>query len=144
MSAVSHDDLGDRHARRRGRGIGRSSPVVSSPDAISGVAPPLGELAVVRVQASEQLILHVSGELDLATAPVLELELELAWAGDPGALVLDLHELTFIDSTGLRLIVDTHRRAVAEEKRFSVRRLPRQAQRLFDLVGLTGRLPVEP
>ena len=52
------------------------------------------------------------GELDLATAPELE-------AAHPGALdggqdvVVDLRELEFMDSTGLRVLVAAHARARA-------------------------------
>jgi anti-sigma B factor antagonist len=102
-----------------------------------------GDFAVVHDQTSDGLVLEVYGELDLATAPALEHELETAWARDPPALVLDLHGLRFMDSTGVRLIVATHQRALAEDKRFALRRLPRQAQRVCDLAGLTGRVPID-
>jgi anti-anti-sigma factor len=101
------------------------------------------EFAVVCERTREHLVLALFGELDLATAPALEQQLETVWASDAPALVLDLEGLTFIDSTGLSLILHAQQRALAEEKGFSLRRLPRQAQRVFDLVGLTGRVPVD-
>lgn len=105
--------------------------------------PTGGDFAVICEETSEHLMLQISGELDLATAPALEQQLETVWASDAPALVLDLEGLTFIDSTGLSLILHAQRRALAEEKGFSLRRLPRQAQRVFELVGLTGRVPVD-
>jgi anti-sigma B factor antagonist len=102
-----------------------------------------GDFAVVHDQTSERLVLELHGELDLATAPALEHELEKAWASDPPALVLDLHGLRFMDSSGVKIIVATHQRAVAEGKRFALRRLPGQVRRVCDLVGLTGRVPID-
>ncbi len=110
---------------------------------ISGWMITDSDFAVVHNQTRDGLILEVYGELDLASAPRLEHELENAWARDPPALVLDLHGLRFMDSSGVRLIVGTHQRAVAEGKRFSLRRLASQVQRVCDLVGLTGRVPID-
>ena len=111
---------------------------------MNGRSVPAGcDLAVVCEHTSEHLILHVSGELDLATAPLLEDHLESAWAGDAPAVVLDLHELAFIDSTGVRLILRAQQRADAEERGFALRRLPDQARRVCDLVGLTGRVQMD-
>jgi anti-sigma B factor antagonist len=111
---------------------------------MSSAFMPVGcELAVVCEERGGELILAVSGELDLATAPVLEHHLEKAWTRDPTAIVLDLERLRFIDSTGLRLIVETHQRAIAQDTRFSLRRLQNQVQRVCDLVGVTGRVPID-
>jgi anti-sigma B factor antagonist len=49
----------------------------------------------------------VRGELDMSTAPQLEAKLEGALADQTSAIVLDLCECEFIDSTGIALIVRT-------------------------------------
>jgi anti-anti-sigma factor len=53
----------------------------------------------------------LSGELDLATAPDVADELERVEATAVDIVVLDLSGLTFIDSTGIRLVLAAHRRA---------------------------------
>jgi anti-anti-sigma factor len=53
------------------------------------------------------------GELDLATAPELEEKVLGAVREGGRIVVLDLRELTFMDSTGVRTIVAAHQ--VAEE-----------------------------
>jgi anti-sigma B factor antagonist len=45
------------------------------------------------------------GDLDIAGAPELEETLSLAMASDAKAIVIDLRGLEFIDSTGLRALV---------------------------------------
>ena len=52
----------------------------------------------------------VSGELDMNTAPQLESELGEALADPRAALVLDLCDCEFIDSTGIALIVRSWQR----------------------------------
>ena len=53
------------------------------------------------------LIVHVTGDLDLATAPRLEEELSTARAG--GRVVVDLATCTFLDSSGMRVLSSTVR-----------------------------------
>ena len=57
-----------------------------------------------RVQGSQWL--GPVGDLDLATCPVLERAFEEARSGDAQTIVVDLGEVTFMDSTGLRLLLD--------------------------------------
>jgi len=54
--------------------------------------------------------ISVSGELDMSTAPQLERELELALAEPTAAVMLDLCDCEFIDSTGIALIVRSWQR----------------------------------
>jgi anti-anti-sigma factor len=52
----------------------------------------------------------VVGELDLATVPILESEVNAQRAAGFRRVILDLRELQFIDSSGLRCILDCHTR----------------------------------
>jgi anti-anti-sigma factor len=49
--------------------------------------------------------LHVEGEIDIATADLLRSALEAALSAHPGLLV-DMAQVTFIDATGLRVLLD--------------------------------------
>ena len=96
-----------------------------------------------RVQARTDgtaVVIGVSGELDLASAPALETELETAAASGASVLVLDLRELQFMDSTGLSVIVKAHQRLAETERRLCLVRGPQQVQRLLDLTGVAERL----
>ncbi len=85
-------------------------------------------------------IIAVSGELDLASAPALESELEQAGRSESELLVLDLRELEFMDSTGLSVIVKAHQRLSDEGRSLCLIRGPQQVQRLLDLTGVAERL----
>ena len=82
----------------------------------------------------------VSGELDVASGPMLEQELAKAEASDPQLLILDLRDLEFIDSTGLSILIKAHQQAEASGRRFAVVRGRSQVQRLLGLTGLEERL----
>jgi stage II sporulation protein AA (anti-sigma F factor antagonist) len=60
--------------------------------------------------SDETRVVRVTGELDLYTATELERALRLAGAAD-GRVVVDLRECTFIDSTGLGILVAADRRS---------------------------------
>jgi anti-sigma B factor antagonist len=77
------------------------------------------------------------GEVDLATVDTLQAELDAA-RSDTESIVLDLREVEFMDSAGLRLVLHNTRFPGA----FAVVRGPREVQRLFDLVGLGDRVTV--
>ncbi len=93
----------------------------------------------VRDQNSARLI-EVSGELDLASAPDLETELNRLGDSDVELVILDLRKLRFIDSTGISLLAKAHRAAEDAGRRFAVVKGPRQVQRLLELAGLEQRL----
>jgi anti-sigma B factor antagonist len=55
-------------------------------------------------------IMVLRGELDLNTAPRLKAAFVQALASDPGRIVVDLRQVTVLDSSGLAAIVGAHRR----------------------------------
>ncbi|HEX4189144.1 MAG TPA: STAS domain-containing protein [Solirubrobacteraceae bacterium] len=84
--------------------------------------------------------LMLTGELDMATAPDLE-TVVTACAGNAGRLALDLSRLTFIDSTGLRLVLLTQQLCREAGAEFAVIPGPTLVQRVFELTGVVDRLP---
>jgi len=100
-----------------------------------------GELAVRSSVDGDRHTLALSGELDLATAPTLEVDMRAACEAGAGELLLDLTDLGFIDSTGLRAVLVG--RMMCEEHQCSYRLLPGgpQVQRLFELAGVLEQLP---
>jgi anti-sigma B factor antagonist len=82
------------------------------------------------------------GELDLETAPQLEEELAAARAAGAGRLVLDMRALTFMDSTGLRLVIRWDTAAREEGFEFAIVPGPEVVQRVFRLTGMDEHLPV--
>jgi len=84
----------------------------------------------------------IAGDLDLATASSLErcLSDELATAHD---VELDVTELHFIDSTGIRAMVDALQRFSESGRAFRLLGpLPAQMRRVLEVTGLLERFPV--
>jgi anti-anti-sigma factor len=82
------------------------------------------------------------GELDIASAPELERAIADA-SSEPGVrLVLDLRELTFMDSSGLRTLAQTNAQASKGDFELSIIRGPRQIERVLEISGLATLLPL--
>ena len=97
----------------------------------------------VHVEGGDDAVLiGVSGELDLASSPELERELERASSSDASLLIIDLRKLEFMDSTGLSVLVRAHQKATQSDKRFAIVKGPQQVQRLLSLTGMAERLTV--
>ena len=82
------------------------------------------------------------GELDIATTPELEQALADATADAVSEIVLDLRELSFMDSTGLRALAQANMRAEASGVSLSIIRGPRQIERVLEISGLGSLLPL--
>jgi anti-anti-sigma factor len=81
------------------------------------------------------------GELDLATVEALERKLVRAEASDAEAIVLDLAGLSFMDSTGVRLLLQASARSRADSDRLTLLRGPAPVQRVLQISGVQDMLP---
>ncbi len=81
------------------------------------------------------------GELDIGTAGGVQRALDEAEATDAGVVVVDLSGLTFMDSTGIRLLLSAHARSRANGNRLTLRRGPASVQRVLELCAVDEFLP---
>lgn len=85
--------------------------------------------------------IELDGELDLANAEKLEAELDQALTGGEHGVVVDMAALSFIDSTGIALLIATLSRPEAEGRlRFVPSRAP-GVTRVLEITGVDRRLP---
>jgi anti-anti-sigma factor len=98
-------------------------------------------LTVEVTSSPDALTVALIGEADLLGTPKIEAALEQACADGPGLTVLDLRELTFIDSSGLHALVKWHQLHRAHGRELRVVPGPASVQRLFELTGLIDVLP---
>ncbi|HUR87416.1 MAG TPA: STAS domain-containing protein [Solirubrobacteraceae bacterium] len=100
-----------------------------------------GALAMRSDRDGETHVIALSGEMDLSTVDLVEQELLRVEATDAARIVLDLSELEFLDSTGVRLIYMADVRSRQDSDRLRIRRGPDKVQRLFVMTDLADRLP---
>ena len=83
-----------------------------------------------------------AGDLDLDTVHHVESALAELREEGCGTLVLDLRDLTFMDSTGLRLVIRWHTAAQGEGFQFAIVPGSDVVQRVFRLTGMDAHVPV--
>jgi anti-sigma B factor antagonist len=90
-------------------------------------------------------VVVVAGEIDMATAPMLAKELTSAVESGGGPVILDLVEVTFFDSSGLRVAIVAHRDLGEQGRRLAVVCDPQgHVRRTFALAGLAEVLELHP
>jgi anti-sigma B factor antagonist len=86
------------------------------------------------------LTIAFAGELDISSAPNAERALAAAEGERPGVILIDLSDLSFMDSTGLNLIARADGRAREAGRQLRIIRGPESIHRLFRITLLDQRL----
>jgi anti-sigma B factor antagonist len=112
-------------------------------DAITESDPP----PVLTIEAHDRddgrTCVLLTGELDMVSAPSLRESLTALMGEVAGDLVLDIGELSFIDSSGLALFVEVHKTLDDAGHRLTLLRPSPMACRILAISGLDGYLRIE-
>ncbi|RJG25664.1 STAS domain-containing protein [Paenibacillus thiaminolyticus] len=92
---------------------------------------------VTMQQDEHQVTVHLQGDLDLAAAGEFRSLLEPI-VNDPALdLTLDLQKLTYIDSTGIGILISVLKLRKEQQAQFRIVHVPQQIQKLFDMTGIS-------
>ncbi|HEX8805067.1 MAG TPA: STAS domain-containing protein [Acidimicrobiales bacterium] len=94
-------------------------------------------------RSAQAVAARLAGDLDIVTSENVKRELSEVFDSGATALTLDLGDVRFVDSSGLGTLVALHRYAEAAGSTFTVRSVPPQVQRLFEITRLDDLLAVE-
>jgi anti-sigma B factor antagonist len=97
--------------------------------------PPVAEIE----RRDSAVVVHLVGELDLYNAPALRAALLEVAAEQPERLVIDLHEVDFVDSTALGVLIET-RTKLENKKAFLLAAPGRDTHRALTISGLDRHL----
>lgn len=93
---------------------------------------------VVEEDRDGTIVVAVSGEVDVATAPDLREHLaSIAESGDGRPVVVDLSGVTFIDSTGLGVLISTRKRCEDDARPLAIVIVEPRILKVFEITGLT-------
>ena len=90
----------------------------------------------------EVVRIALNGEFDISCARKVEEELRRVEEEKPPTLVLDLRGLSFMDSTGIRVILSADSRAHKDGRRLAIIQGPDAVQRVFRITRLDERLDI--
>ena len=92
-------------------------------------------------QVADHVVITVAGDLDLAAHQRFEAEIARAWDGSC-ALVVNLSRVAFLDSMGLRVLVEARQRAVDNGRDFCLAAPSEPVLRVLELAGVTSLFTV--
>jgi anti-sigma B factor antagonist len=104
---------------------------------------PVPEFQCAVERRDTTITVRPEGEVDLLTAGQISEAANAAMGDGADRLVLDLSGVTFIDSTGLRTVVEVDRAARRRGMELVLRPADDRVQRVFALSGLLDRLPFQ-
>jgi anti-anti-sigma factor len=116
------------------------APMSSGPQPANPPPPDADGLRCEIVRDGDLGRVAVRGALDLATVPILEAELAALRQAGFRRVILDLGELGFMDSTGLRCILERDAEARQDGFSFALIAGPPAVQRVFEVTGMATRL----
>lgn len=85
--------------------------------------------------------LVLSGEIDGSTAPMLSTALT-GLLNEFGDVSVEMNDVVFIDSSGLRALIEAHQSAERSQKRLTIMNPSSVVSRLFELSGLSREFNV--
>lgn len=85
-------------------------------------------------------VVSLEGEVDLSSVPELEARIAAAERDSPEELVIDVRRVTFMDSSGLRILLAAHQRAEEQGRAFAIVRGSDAVDRLLKVTGLAERM----
>jgi anti-sigma B factor antagonist len=100
--------------------------------------PPTFRLMPLR--DGDRVVVVAHGELDVATVPQLEQAVQAVRA-QTSAIVVDLREVTFMDSTGVRLLLQLDAQARTDGFSFAILDCEGPVRRVLTLTGIADRIP---
>jgi anti-anti-sigma factor len=98
-------------------------------------------LTITTLTQNGALRIVAEGELDLSTGASLDDALVAAHASPASTIVLDIEAVGFIDSSGLRVLIEACTRSQQNGNRLRITKGPENARRLFALTGADVCLP---
>jgi anti-sigma B factor antagonist len=105
------------------------------------VSPHIEPFTCTVTPERNHVIVAPRGELDMATVDAVEKELRQLYEAGFAKIVLDLGGLSFMDSSGLHLVMRWAAEASRDGFGFELEPGPRAVQRVFDLAAVTDGLP---
>lgn len=95
------------------------------------------------VYADSETVLTVKGEIDVYTAPKLREKLLSLCEREGHKVVVDLSEVSYMDSTGLGVFIGAYKASQNVGSEFSLSGLTPRVARLFEITGLNELITIE-
>jgi len=99
-------------------------------------------MEILKRKEKDALVISLKGRLDAVTTPVLEKDLTELMAGGERFLVLDLGDLDYISSAGLRTLLVVTKRLREKQGRLLLASLKSVVREVFEISGFSSIIPI--
>ena len=99
-------------------------------------------MQIATTPGSDRYVITVSGEVDLATSPDLDAAIIAGLDSGAGSLVVDLIDVSFMDSSGLGVIVRGLKRCREADKDLDLVITNERVLKVFGITGLDQVIPI--
>lgn len=93
--------------------------------------------------ADNWTVLELDGEIDLNRSPEISSKLKEMIEGGSRKVAIDLHEVRYIDSSGLAVFIDAMQRVQAVGGEFKLQRIPSEIRGIFAVSRLDQVFKIE-
>ena len=100
-------------------------------------------LEIGKTQEENQTVFMLKGWLDSANSPKLQTEIETVMSQNQGDIILDISELSFISSAGLRILLMIHNKCKEVNCKQIIRGANESTKELFNITGFSKILTIE-
>ena len=95
------------------------------------------------LEQNDEKVVVIEGRVDTVTVSDLEMKVSPIWTMPAIKLVFDCEKLEYISSSGLRIVLTTHKQVTANGGKFILRNLTREVRSVLDLTGFSRILTIE-
>ena len=95
------------------------------------------------LEQNDEKVVAIEGRVDTVTVSELETIVSPLWEMPSMTLVFDCEKMEYISSSGLRIILTTHKQITARGGKFILRNLTREVRSVLDLTGFSRILTIE-
>lgn len=92
---------------------------------------------------NEEIIVNIEGRVDIVTVSELEKIVKPYFTETSLTLVFDCEKMTYVSSSGLRVILMTHKQVTANGGKFILRNLIPEVRSIFDMTGFTRIITIQ-
>ena len=95
------------------------------------------------LEQNDEKVVVIEGRVDTVTVPELEMKVSPIWSTPGITLVFDCEKLEYLSSSGLRIILSTHKQVTSKGGKFIMRNLTREVRSVIDLTGFSRILTIQ-
>jgi anti-sigma B factor antagonist len=99
-------------------------------------------MQIATTPGSDRYVIAVSGEVDLATSPDLDSAIIAAIESGTSSVVIDLSDVSFMDSSGLGVVVRGLKRCREADKDLDLVITNERVLKVFGITGLDQVIPI--